>query len=151
MVTRKKQQQTRAGLLNPSRKKVDWQSPRTGDYSRAERRTSQNFAGTATAGNTTILYTCPAGKRAKLINYQHRLDANSAGNLEVANVAISSLNTQATATTGQVSFIFLGYEAGIDISSQQTVKVNCAGGSAGSSVATVIIVEEDAGSGFFIE
>lgn len=152
-VTRKNSQKapSRKGLLGgASRKQADVFSPKTGSYiKQPEYRLVRTFSGSPAAGTTTTLYTCPAGRKAKLMYYFFQLFNNSSGGIGVGTVGLISATVVANDVITNTNFF--GYETGINISSGETVTVSLSVGSAGNVYASVVICEEEASDAYLEE
>lgn len=112
-----------------------------------ERRTAFPQSAQIAPGASTTLYTCPAGKRAKILSYTLDVGANSLASLTVESDFLAYLLVPVGAL-GHSDQTF-GYENGIDLSSGQSVVLTNNPGSTTSATGVIIVVEESAGGGYF--
>jgi hypothetical protein len=146
MATRKKQQRiNRIGLLSgPSRKQVTFENPATPvEISRAQNLLFKNAAAAATS--QTTVYTCPQGKRARIVFFNHYASAGCASQLLISSISGTKqimYNHRARLATDANVFSSFDYQTAPTIFENEYVYIDAA--LAGSSRCNLHIVEEQA-------
>lgn len=146
--TRKKSPE-RKGFSVPSRKQRDWEKEKTGDQILfIERRLSRTNGDIVTAGNNLTLYTCPSGKRAKIV---HAGLSTKVGEgyiqLQIVTGTTFLLHTyQATSLTYDAE-----YSDGVDLEPGDTVSIYCGSEVGNVAIGTLQVVEDDVSPGYFIQ
>ncbi len=144
MATRKKRQEVnRQGLLSgPSRKIVTFNNPATPvEVSRA-----QNLlilSAIALAGNQTTAYTCPKGRRARLVFFQHFATAGCASQLMAFRGGLTrqiTYNNRAGLATDANLVSSFDYETAVTITEGEYFYIDAA--LAGSARCNLHVVEE---------
>lgn len=134
------------GLMFPSRKQYDSFTPRTGEYVREERRKGTIYDATRNSAGTSTLYTCPTGKRAKITYILHSgLNQNTTSQLLIAGKIFST-----AFTTDLLNFLSMPYNDAVEISQGQAVTLFADAGFTGQTTGTVIVIEESAAPGYFV-
>lgn len=145
MATQKKQQ-PRKGLLFPSRKQRDWEQEKTGDAIKyPERRLSSTSGDIVSSGNSSLIYTCPADKRAK-ISYAALSSKTGEAYIELQlKTGPTFLLHTYTANTLMYTAV---YNDAIDLEPGDTVTIVCGAPAGNSAVGTVQTIEEDVSPGY---
>jgi hypothetical protein len=144
MATQKKRQLVdRVGLLSgPSRKQVTFDNPANPiEISRAQNLLFRNAV--ALAGNQTIAYTCPTGRRARLVFFNHYASAGCASQLLIGSPTSQiTYNNRAGLATDANIFSSFDYQTAPTIEAGQYFYIDAA--VAGNARCNLHIVEEQA-------
>jgi hypothetical protein len=136
----------RKGLLVPSRKQRDWEKEKTGDAILfPERRLSTSAGDIVSSGNSSLIYTCPVDKRAK-ISYASLSTKTGEGyiQLQIKTGPTFLLHTYIANTLTYNA----AYSDGIDLEPGDTVTVVCGVAAGNSAVGTVQTIEDDVSPGY---
>lgn len=147
MATQKKLP-VRKGLQFPSRKQRDWEQEKTGDIILyTERRQTLTAGDIVNSGGTSLVYTCPADKRAKIV---HASLSTKTGEgyieLQIRTGTTFLLHTYTANTLLYTS----AYEDGIDLEPGDTITIVCGVAVGNITVGTVQTVEDDVSPGYLV-
>ena len=146
MATPKKQPPTRKGFSVPSRKQRDWENEKTGDHILViERRLTRTSGDIVTAGNNSLIYTCPQSKRAKIVHAG--LSTKLAEGYLQINIASGPTYLLHTFVAASLTFDAL-FEDGIDLEPGDTVTIYCDSTLGNVTTGTLAVIEDDVSPGY---
>jgi len=148
MATRKKSPE-RNGFSFPSRKQRDWEREKTGDQILViERRLTRVSGDIVTAGNNSLIYTCPANKRAKIVHAG--LSTKLAEGYLQIQIATGPTYLLHTFVAASLTFDAL-FEDGIDLEPGNTVTIYCDNTAGNVTTGTLSVIEDDVSPGYLIQ
>lgn len=147
MATRKKQPE-RKGFSVPSRKQRDWEQEKTGDIILfEERRLSTTSGDIVSSGNSSLIYTCPANKRAKIV-YASLSTKTGEGYIEL-QIRTGPTFLLHTYTANTLNYN-AAYNDGIDLEPGDTATIFCGVAAGNSAIGSVQTIEDDVSPGYLI-
>lgn len=143
-----KKSSVRKGLQFPSRKQRDWEQEKTGDLILfEERRLSTTSGDIVSSGNSSLIYTCPADKRAK-ISYAALSTKTGEGYIEL-QIKTGPTFLLHTYTPNTLNYN-AAYNDGIDLEPGDTVTIVCGVAAGNVAVGTLQTIEDDVSPGYLL-